>query len=153
MEHDTLRETLLTYARDPQNGVLSDDYTGRSERTNPGCGDTVELRVAIDAGRVREVTYDARGCALSTASTALLSEVVGGTTVEYAVTVARRFLSFFTKTVDASEDVSDDAWPEELTELEVFSSVRSNPARAGCVTLPWEALLDLLGPLCEDNSR
>lgn len=172
MDHDTIREMLLTYARDPKNGALSDAYTDRGERTNPGCGDTVELRLRIEVGIVNEVTYAAQGCALSTASTALLSEIIDRSTVEHAAEVARRFLSLFSTTsttpADAEEggtarragaasavgragetgradrSSTDERWPEDLADLEIFSAVRSNPARAGCVTLPWEALLDLI---------
>ncbi|MFW6228993.1 MAG: iron-sulfur cluster assembly scaffold protein, partial [Alkalispirochaeta sp.] len=112
MSDQTLRETLLSYSRSPRNGDLRDEYTHRSVVTNPGCGDRIEIRFLVDSGVIREASYHSRGCALSTASAAILDETVPGWPV------------------DRLRETADAAINGELpAELAVFESIRGNPAR------------------------
>lgn len=137
MIDETARETILLYARSDRNGVLSKEFTDRCERTNPGCGDRVEIRFSLVEDTITRVTFDAQGCALSTASTVMLCETIEGISSANAREIARRFLLLLSETTGEDDD---------LGELAVFSFLRTNPSRRGCAALPWEALLDALSP-------
>ena len=41
---------------------------------NPTCGDEVTLRVAVVDGAVLDVSYDGEGCAISQASTSIMTD-------------------------------------------------------------------------------
>ena len=49
------------------------------EDTNPFCGDEQHVFIALDDdGRVAEVAFEGKGCAISTAATSMLTEELGG---------------------------------------------------------------------------
>jgi len=127
MSDETLRETLLSYARSPRNGDLQDEYTHRGILTNPGCGDRIEIRFLIERGTIVETSYHARGCALSTASAAIMDEVTPGSPVD--------------RVRETAEAVIAGELPAELS---VFESIGRNPSRRECVLLPWRAALQAL---------
>ena len=56
-------------------------HTGQSHQLNPVCGDEVTLRVAVEDGKVAQVSWDGAGCSISMASASVLSEMAEGMTV------------------------------------------------------------------------
>lgn len=79
------RENILDHYRHPRNfGRLSQPTFSRHE-ANWSCGDDLEVFVRLDrAGRVAEIKFDGRGCALSLAAMSLLTEKIVGLKVEKA---------------------------------------------------------------------
>lgn len=142
MSDEALRETLLSYARSPRNGSLSNTYTHRGERTNSRCGDQVELRLTVTNGRIVAASFAARGCAISTASAALLDEVIVGAPVGDARKRAQLWITTLNGTVD-SNHVDGADWAE-YPEAPLFDAIAGNSARHRCALLPWEALLAAL---------
>lgn len=65
------------YRRPRNQGELS-DATARVEVTNPVCGDTLELAVRLDAGRVTAARFRTRGCPPAIACSSLLTEMLLG---------------------------------------------------------------------------
>lgn len=107
-------ERLLDHCRHPRNrGHLSSpDLAGHEY--NPLCGDQVSIEVAVQNGRIIEVRFDGRGCALCLGAASILTEIVHG------------------RTLDELRKLGED---EFLVELQ--SPVR--PARLKCALLPWIA--------------
>ena len=50
--------------------------------TNPLCGDRVEIDLAVRDGRVEEVRFSGRGCAISQASASMLTDKIEGATLD-----------------------------------------------------------------------
>ena len=136
MFDDALRETLYAYARSPLNGSLSEDYTHSAVRTNPGCGDRVELRLTVIDDRIIASSFAVDGCALCTASAALLDDLIVGMRTTTAEPIGPLFAAALA--TDPDEAIAE--WPMGLDELAIFDPIRANPARRACVLLPWEAL-------------
>ncbi len=82
--YDMYQETILQHYRAPRNfGPLEGaQYTG--EESNPLCGDHITLRLKVDPAshKVAEVRFEGDGCAISVASTSMLTERVLGRTLE-----------------------------------------------------------------------
>jgi nitrogen fixation NifU-like protein len=80
MAYDMYQEIILQHYRAPKNfGELpSADLTG--EESNPNCGDhiTVQLKLDESGETVSEFRFHGDGCAISVASTSLLSGKVKG---------------------------------------------------------------------------
>ena len=82
MADDLYREVILDHNRNPRNkGTLDPaDYT--YEDTNPLCGDEVRIDVRVADNRIAEIAFSGRGCAISQASTSILTEMVDGQTLD-----------------------------------------------------------------------
>jgi len=123
---DEMRElyqaTILDHNKAPRNfgSLAGADRTARGD--NPVCGDkiTVHLRMGED-DRVVDVRFEGRGCAISTASASLMTELVKGRTRREIEALFERFHALLTG--NPSEEVD----APELGKLAVFSGVREYP--------------------------
>jgi nitrogen fixation protein NifU and related proteins len=72
------RDIILEHYRNPRNrGTLDPaDYT--YEDVNPLCGDEIRIDVRVVDDKVSEIKFSGRGCAISQASTSMLTEMVEG---------------------------------------------------------------------------
>ncbi len=130
---DLYQEVIFDHNRRPRNFGRLEGATHKAEGFNPLCGDqlTLYLRVGED-GRIEEVAFEGKGCAISTASASLLTEAVKGKTLEEA---ERLFRGFHGMIMDEPA-----AEPVELGKLEVLAGVKEFPTRVKCATLAWHTL-------------
>ena len=133
MDLELARRTLLHHARSKQNGKFPDPAASSATRTNPICGDLVEVRLDVRGPRIEAAGFRAEACAICQAAASLLCEVVRGQTVAAARTLANAFEAEITAPADAP-------WPSELAAVECFEHLRVNPVRRACAMLPWVAL-------------
>jgi nitrogen fixation protein NifU and related proteins len=84
--YDMYQEVILQHYRTPKNfGPLPEaDRVG--EESNPLCGDHITVRLKVDPAtqKISEVRFQGDGCAISVASTSMLTEKVAGLTLEQA---------------------------------------------------------------------
>jgi nitrogen fixation NifU-like protein len=82
MAESLYREIILDHYRNPRNkGTLEPaDYT--YEDTNPLCGDEIRIDVRVKDGKVSEVRFSGRGCAISQASASILTEMIEDMPIE-----------------------------------------------------------------------
>jgi len=89
--YDMYQEVILQHYRTPKNfGPLANpDRVG--EESNPLCGDHITLRLKVDPAtqKISEVRFQGDGCAISVASTSMLTEKVQGMTLEQAGHLSR----------------------------------------------------------------
>lgn len=134
-EFDELyRELILDHYRRPRHAEPLPQADVVAEGYNPLCGDEVELRLAFDDGRVRDLSFHGRGCSISQASGSMLTDAVIGKPVEEV----RRLVEMFTKMLIEPGG----APPEELGDLEALQGVAKFPVRVKCATLAWHTLED-----------
>ena len=53
------------------------------------CGDELEIFLHIDNGRVKEITFIGKGCAISQASMSMLTDVIKGKLVREILTMTK----------------------------------------------------------------
>jgi nitrogen fixation NifU-like protein len=77
---DLYRENILDHYKNPRNHGRIDDAGASAEGMNPLCGDEVTITVAFadDGETVADVKFEGRGCAISQASTSMLTELIKG---------------------------------------------------------------------------
>ncbi|MCC6616415.1 MAG: SUF system NifU family Fe-S cluster assembly protein [Anaerolineae bacterium] len=138
---DLYQELILDHARNPQNFGELEHASAHSHRENISCGDTIDLYLLIEDGRVAEVRFDGQGCALSTASASMMTEAIKGKSLDEVQQLTNHFRSYISGEADDLD--------AELEDFEAFQGVRQLPARVKCVTLPWVTLADLLGQMGE----
>lgn len=78
MEETLYMENILDHYKHPLNTGRIDDADFSWRELNPSCGDVVELFVKMDGGRVADVKFEGRGCAVSQASASMLTERLKG---------------------------------------------------------------------------
>jgi nitrogen fixation protein NifU and related proteins len=86
MAYDMYQEVILQHYRAPRNFGPLDGADRVGEESNPLCGDHITLRLKVDpqSHKIQEVRFQGDGCAISVASTSLLTEKVAGLTLEDA---------------------------------------------------------------------
>jgi nitrogen fixation NifU-like protein len=132
---------VLEHSKHPRNQALPGARaTHVAEGFNPLCGDRIELQLVVDDGRIVELGFRSRGCAISTAAGSTMSEAVEGKSLEEARALFEGFLA----------KVKGEEGPELPEELTVFSGVAAFPMRVKCATLAWHTLTAALN---ESGSR
>jgi nitrogen fixation protein NifU and related proteins len=79
---DLYRDYILEHYRRPHNFGVLEAPSATFEGANPMCGDRITMQIGIRDGKVAEVAFTGRGCAISQASASLLTDEVKGMTVE-----------------------------------------------------------------------
>jgi nitrogen fixation NifU-like protein len=80
---DFYKEYILDHYRNPRNFGRLDQPDAAAEDLNPLCGDRIRFELKVDGeGRVTEVRFSGRGCAISQASASMLSESIVGEKLE-----------------------------------------------------------------------
>ncbi|MBV8492925.1 MAG: iron-sulfur cluster assembly scaffold protein, partial [Alphaproteobacteria bacterium] len=77
-----------------------------------------------------------RGCAISTASSSLMTEVLKGKTLEEARAL---FGQFHAKVTGGAPGALPQRLEEDVERLEPLTGVKAYPVRVKCATLPWHA--------------
>jgi len=72
------RDFILDHYRNPRNAGTLDQPDASFEDLNPLCGDKIRMDLRIRDGVVEDVKFKGRGCAISQASTSLLTETIKG---------------------------------------------------------------------------
>ncbi|MCC7137991.1 MAG: SUF system NifU family Fe-S cluster assembly protein [Planctomycetes bacterium] len=138
---DLYQELILDHGRRPRNHRALDGASGKADGHNPLCGDRVTVFVRVEGGVVADVTFVGTGCAISQASSSLMTEAVRGRSVAEVEALFGRFHDLVTGTP------ADDAAQDALGKLAAFAGVAEFPMRVKCATLAWHTLrAALAGP-------
>lgn len=124
------QELILDHNRHPRNFRSIEAPSSRAEGDNPLCGDTVTVDLVFAGDRIEDIAFQGAGCAISTASASMMTDLVKGKTREEALALFARF----------RELVTGRAEPEATDKLGVFAGVKDYPTRVKCATLPWHTL-------------
>ena len=132
------QDIILDHGRHPRNFRKIEEPTHLAQGHNPLCGDRVTVYVALDGDRIADVSFQGRGCAISTAAASLMTEVLKGKTIAEARTL---FSQFHARVIggDPGPDLPEPL-AEEMDRLEPLTGVKAYPARVKCATLSWHAL-------------
>lgn len=134
---DLYQEVIFDHNRNPRNFRKLAGASRRAEGFNPLCGDrlTVYLRVS-DAGVIEDVSFEGRGCAISTASASIMTETLRGRTRQEAEALFESFHRLAT---------GQGGEGPAAGKLAVLAGVRDYPARVKCATLAWHTAQAALG--------
>jgi nitrogen fixation NifU-like protein len=87
------RDQILEHYKRPHNFGSLEEFDLSFEDSNPFCGDEQRVRIKLDEdGRVGEIRFEGRGCAISTAATSLLTDEIGGMSREELLRIDKEFV-------------------------------------------------------------
>jgi nitrogen fixation protein NifU and related proteins len=148
---DLYQEIILEHSRRPHHAGLREPFNAQVHHVNPTCGDEVTLRVQLskqgESDVISDLSYDAVGCSISTASTSVLTDEVIGHSVDEALSsfsAMRRMLT--SKGADPGDE-------DEIGDGVAFAGVSRYPARVKCALLGWLAFMDALNQAGIDTSE
>jgi nitrogen fixation protein NifU and related proteins len=131
------QDIILDHGRHPRNFRKIEHPTHFAHGHNPLCGDRVTVYLTLDDDRIADVSFEGRGCAISTAAASLMTEVLKGKTLDEA----RALFAQFHARVTGGEPLElPEPLAEEAERLEPLTGVKAYPARVKCATLSWHAL-------------
>ena len=126
------QEVILDHGKNPRNFGVLEQYTCTAEGNNPMCGDQLTVYIDIKDDVVSDVSYRARGCAISIASASIMSSMIKGRTIEEVQILFDKFHKLCT-----GQEVEED---DDTEKLRVLSGVSQFPTRVKCATMSWHAV-------------
>lgn len=134
---DLYQEIILDHAKNPRNKENLDFISDDEVHENPTCGDSIKLAVDFfNDGKLKKVRFDGDGCAISTSSASMMTEIVEGKSKEEVLKIIKDFILIMRNESDKSLD--------EWGDMIALEGVIKYPLRVKCATLPWHALEDAL---------
>jgi nitrogen fixation NifU-like protein len=80
---DFYKEYILDHYRNPRNFGHLEHPTASAEDLNPLCGDKIHMELSVGGdGKIDDVRFEGKGCAISQASASMLTETLKGKTLE-----------------------------------------------------------------------
>jgi nitrogen fixation protein NifU and related proteins len=80
---DFYKEYILDHYRNPRNFGHLEHPTAVAEDLNPLCGDKIAMELSVGTdGKIDDVRFSGKGCAISQASASMLTESLKGKTLE-----------------------------------------------------------------------
>jgi len=126
------QEVILDHSRHPRHFGPLDHATHKAEGYNPLCGDKVTVMLALNQdGRVADIKFEGKGCAISQASASMMTEMLAGRTLPEAQKLMDGFLHLV-----KGEDTKDLA-ADDREHLDVMAGISEFPMRVKCATLAW----------------
>src|SRR5207244_7964222 len=128
------QDVILEHSKAPRNYRELPLANHKAEGYNPLCGDHFTLYVDLDGDRVRDISFQGSGCAISKASASMMTQMVKGKTRAEAEVLFDEFHKMVTGELDA------EAEENHLGKLKIFAGVLEFPARVKCASLSWHTL-------------
>jgi nitrogen fixation NifU-like protein len=76
MSDDIYREIILDHYRNPRNKGKLEHADVSTHDSNPLCGDEIDIHLKVEQGKIKDIKFEGRGCAISQASASMLTEMV-----------------------------------------------------------------------------
>jgi len=132
------QDIILEHGKSPRNFGKCEKYTHEAKGHNPLCGDKVQVYLKMNnEKKVENLTFEGSGCAISMASTSIMTELVKGKSFETAKKIV---MDFFNMIKNAKEIKTENLNEDEKTIIMSLSGVKQYPMRVKCATLAWHTL-------------
>lgn len=127
-------EVILDHIKNARNFHKLADATRKSHGINPLCGDTFDVYVRVDQGKVLQAAFECECCGISMASASIMTEAVRGKTVDEARALYRHFERLLRNQQNAAEA------PTGAGEIAMLELIAEFPSRVNCALLGWHTL-------------
>ena len=128
------QDIIIEHNQNPQNYGDIPDSTHSAEGFNPFCGDTIKIYLLVQGNTITDIKFSGSGCAISQASTSMMTDQLKNMTLEQAKEVFQEFRGMITNDTGVIEEIPI------LGDLQSLAGVSAYPARIKCAILGWHAL-------------
>ena len=132
------QDIILEHGKSPKNFGKCEKYTHEAKGHNPLCGDQVQVYLKLNREKkVENLTFEGSGCAISMASTSIMTELIKGKSIKVTRKIVFDFINMIKNT---SEIKSNDLDEDQKMKIMSLSGVKQYPMRVKCATLAWHTL-------------
>ena len=102
------QDIILEHGKSPRNFGKCEKYTHDAKGHNPLCGDQVHVYLKLnDEQKVEDVTFEGSGCAISIASTSIMTESVKGKSADITKRIIIDFLNMIKNTPEIKSNIGE----------------------------------------------
>ena len=142
------QDIILEHGKSPRNFGRCKQHTHEAKGYNPLCGDKVQIFLNLNKEKkVENLTFEGSGCAISMASTSIMTELVKGKSLEAAKKIVLNFLDMIKNTQEIKSDELDE---DQKTKIMSLSGVKQYPMRVKCATLSWHTMISAFDEKTEE---
>ena len=146
------QDIIVEHGKSPRNFGKCNGHNHEAKGHNPLCGDQVQVYLKLnDNKRVENLTFEGSGCAISMASTSIMTELIKGKSSLSAKNIINAFLNMIKS---GSELKTNDLNEDQKIKIMSLSGVKQYPMRVKCATLAWHTLISAIdGKKVEINTE
>lgn len=131
-----LREIIMDHYENPRNhGIKDDPAYLKTNMNSETCIDNIDVEAKFNGDQIEDVRFDGEACAISTASTSIMTELVKGKTTKEARDLLKNYMNMIFE-----KDYDED----KLEEAIAFKNTHKQANRIKCATIGWNALEKLI---------
>lgn len=82
MPVDMYAEEIIAYYEHPENKYKMNDASWSYSDFNPVCGDKITVYIKVDEDKIKKMSFEGDGCAISMAAASMLTEQVEGKDID-----------------------------------------------------------------------
>lgn len=136
MDAELKREIILDNYTNPENkSRVEDESYIKVNTNNSSCIDNIDIWIKIKDGIIEDIKFDGEACAISTASSSIMTKELVGKTID----AAKSFIMSFDSMINEGEYNR-----ESLGEALVFDEIYKQANRKTCALLPYKGTLKAL---------
>ena len=128
------QQVILDHNKKPRNFYKLETANRSAEGYNPLCGDQLHVYLNLEDEVVKDISFEGSGCAISKAAASMMTQAVKGKSKPEAEALFSEFHGMVMGELD------EEATPNNLGRLTIFSGVRDFPARVKCASLAWHTM-------------
>lgn len=134
---DNLRKSIiLEHYNNPINkGLVNDNTYIKINMNSSSCIDNLDFMLKIEDGIIKDARFDGEACAISTAASSVMMELIIGKTIKEAQVIIDNYTAMINE-----EEYNDDILQEAI----IFSGVAKQANRKKCALLPFVGLEKML---------
>ena len=140
-----LREIIMDHYENPRNrGLVHDDSYKQINMNSSTCIYNLDIQVKVDDDKIEDIRYDGEACAICTASTSIMTELLIGKTKEEAQEIIDNYMNMI---------YEKDYDPDILEEAIAFKNTHKQANRIKCATLGWNGVISILKEGDQNDDR
>ena len=147
-DNELYQQVILDHNRKPRNFHVMESPTHSCHGINPLCGDdiTVYLKVDDTEGLIEDISFIGSGCAISKASTSLMTHYLKGKNIDETRVIFDEFHKMVLGDFDPGKQ------KHHMGKLTLFMGIREYPSRTKCASLAWHTMVGALDKKTEGVS-
>ncbi|MDD6240896.1 MAG: SUF system NifU family Fe-S cluster assembly protein [Eubacteriales bacterium] len=131
-QEEMMREIIIDNYKNPRNFKETDDPSYITiHMDSDSCIDDIYIQVKIKDGIIEDALWHGKGCAISSASTSIMTENIKGKSEKEAMKMMEEFNKML-----AGQPYDEEALGDAIC----FANVNRQPSRITCANISWRGL-------------
>ncbi len=136
LDNMMLRQIIMDHYENPRNHELVNDNEYQTiNMDSETCIDNIDIQAKIKNGKIEDIRFDGEACAICTASTSIMTELLIGKTIDEAREIIKNYNNMI---------YEKDYDPDVLEEAIAFMNTHKQANRIKCATLGWMGITKLI---------